>query len=70
MENGTLIKIKLFEVKKKQVDLLRELWNRGYPRMSASLLSRYINGLERGPQAGAVLKVCDDIIREWERKAG
>lgn len=59
------IKIKLFELGKKQVDLLRELRNRGQ-KVSPQELSFFISGTLRTPKSEVVLKMSRDILKEWE----
>ena len=62
------VKIVLLKAGKKQVDLLEEIRKRGYPNLYDSQLSRYVTGRERGPQAAAVMELCEEIIDEWENE--
>lgn len=59
------IKIKLFELGKKQVDLLRELRNRGQ-KVSPQELSCFISGVVQTPKIETVLNIARDILKEWE----
>lgn len=59
------IKIKLFELGKKQVDLLRELRNRGQ-KVSPQELSCFISGVVQTPKSETVLNIARDILKEWE----
>lgn len=63
------IKVRLIQLGKKQVDLLAELQKRGFPKLSPSLLSNYINGRDRTPQRNSVLDMADRILSEWESEA-
>ena len=63
---GKGIKIRLLQLEKKQVDLLEELRKRGYPKLYASQLSRYISGADVSPQAEAVMETTKEILSEWE----
>lgn len=61
-------KVRLAELNKKNVDVLRELQKRGYKKLGAQALSSYFNGTVSGPQADAVCKMSDEIIRKWEQE--
>lgn len=65
---GTMIKILLIELGKKQVDLLKELKKRGYKNLYSSQLSNYINGVENTPQAESVLAAVHEILDEWKKE--
>ena len=65
---GNQVKVKLLELEKKQVDLLKELRKRGYPRLQQPQLSSYINGAVITPQSQAVMRIVDDILDEWENE--
>jgi hypothetical protein len=60
------IKINLLKVGKTQMDLLKEVRRRGYLKLSQPALNAYINGSIITPQAEAVLKICEQILKEWE----
>ena len=60
------IKIRLLKAGKKQVDLLEELRKRGYPKLYDTQLSKYLSGRDKSPQALAVIKIADEVVREWE----
>jgi hypothetical protein len=60
------IKINLLKVGKTQMDLLKEVRRRGYSKLSQPALNAYINGSIITPQAEAVLKICEQILKEWE----
>lgn len=62
------IKVRLLEVNKRQVDLIDELRKRGYPTIQPPELSAFINNKLTTPKAEAVLKICDEIITDWEEK--
>lgn len=62
------IKIRLLELNRKQVDLLKEVRKRGYPKLDPSVLSKYINGRDVTPQSKAVLSLCETILAEWSNK--
>jgi len=62
--------VSLAQLGKKQVDLLEEVHQRGYKTLSQQQLSAYICGRTFGPQADAVLKLCDMIIEEWKHLSG
>ncbi|MBQ6894853.1 MAG: hypothetical protein IJN40_05115 [Clostridia bacterium] len=62
--------VALAQLGKKQVDLLYEVQRRGYPRLNQQQLSAYARGATVGPQADAVLKLCDMIIEEWKHPNG
>lgn len=61
-----LIKLKLLEVNKKQVDLLAELRKRGYSNMCPPYLSNIINGVEQTPNAQTVRDLIYQILDEWK----
>ena len=61
------IKFKLLRIGKKQVDLLRELRNRGQ-KVSQQELSCFISGVVQTPKSEAVLKIARDILDEWEKE--
>ena len=61
------IKFKLLRIGKKQVDLLRELRNRGQ-KVSPQELSCFISGVVQTPKSEAVLKIARDILDEWEKE--
>ena len=62
------IKYNLLLLGKRQIDLVREIRKRGYPKMTASLFSKYLNGYEPTPQCEAVLKLAEQIIDEWKEQ--
>lgn len=63
---GKDIKIRLLEMGKKQVDLLEELRENGFPNLYDSQLSKYLSGRDKSPQAIAVLKLVEEILTKWE----
>ncbi|MBO5408905.1 MAG: hypothetical protein J6A61_05885 [Clostridia bacterium] len=63
------IKVRLLILGKKQVDLLGEIQKRGFPKLSFSQFSRYVNKREISPQGNKVLDLSDAILEEWESKA-
>ncbi len=63
---ASLIKVKLCELDKTQVDLLKELRKRGYKKLSPSELSRLIRGVSVSPRTEAIKKLIDEILDEWE----
>lgn len=60
-----LIKMKLLEVNKKQVDLVFELRKRGYTNISQSYLSNIINDREQTASAQTVKDLIYQILDEW-----
>lgn len=62
------LKIRLMRLDKNQRHLLEELRKRGYIRLQQPMLSSYITGTITTPQAEAVLKLADEIVKEWEKK--
>lgn len=62
------IKAKLFELGKKQVDLLEELRKRGYAKLQPPELSTFINKRTTTPKANEVLELCCEILSEWEKE--
>ena len=60
------IRKRLFELRKKQKDLLMELHNR-HIVVTASQLSRYVNGVENPPKSDLVLSEADKIVTGWEK---
>lgn len=63
-----LIKMKLLELGKKQVDLLEELKKRGYNKIYPSELSLMLSGSLTTPKSEGVIDCCYEIINEWERR--
>lgn len=63
---GNEIKIRLLKLGKKQVDLLAEIRKRGYSKICASSLSRYINGVDITPHGMAVKELIYQLLDEWE----
>ena len=61
-----LIKIKLLELGKWQIDLLDELRRRGWKRLQQTELSAIVNGKLTTPKAQSVLSMCDEILADWE----
>lgn len=59
------IKIKLFQLEKKQSDLLRELNKRGQ-KVAPAELSSFISGALQTPKSETVLKMSREILKEWE----
>lgn len=64
-----MIKVRLAKLGKKQVDLVEELRENGFPHMQASTLSLCINGRLTTPQAQEALEACDKILTRWEKEA-
>lgn len=62
------IKIKLLQLKKKQVDLLFELRKRKY-KIQRSELSEILSGVLRTPKAEEITRAVEDIIFDWEKEA-
>lgn len=64
------IPVRLATLRKKQVDLLREIKRRGIPGPYKSLrtdeLSRFVTGVSDPPKSDAILEMCDAILTEWE----
>lgn len=60
------IKIRLLRLGKKHKDLLGEIRKRGYPGLSKTQLSIYINRKDTGPQSQRVMEVIYKILEEWE----
>ena len=65
---GKDIKVKLAILGKRQVDLLKELRNRGYRTLTPQALSSFISGYRVSPQSEAVLGVVRKILRDWEEQ--
>ena len=65
---ANMVKVRLAQLGKKQVDLLVALRERGFINLSPALLSTYVNGMSMAPQAQAVVKASDKILGEWERE--
>lgn len=63
-----LIKVKLFELGKRQTDLIDELHKRGYKNIQPSELSLMISKRLTTPKAETFLQLCEEIIKEWETK--
>lgn len=61
------IKIKLIQLKKKQVDLLFELRKRKY-KIQRSELSEILSGVLRTPKAEEITRAVEDIISDWEKE--
>ena len=61
-------KIKLLQLGKTQVDLLRELRNRGYTSMIPATVSSIINRKLNTPLAFKVRAEIDKILDEWEEE--
>ena len=63
---------RLFDLRRKQIDLLREIKKEGVPAPYDSLypteLSKFIRGDENSPKADVVLEMCDKILTRWEAK--
>lgn len=68
MNKTTLIKVKLAELGKKQVDLLKKLNERGLI-VTPSTLSNAINGRLLTPQGTKIRTECLYILDEWEKEA-
>lgn len=64
------IKIRLLQLGKTQVDLLRELHKRGYSSMVPATVSSIINKKLNTPQAFEIRGVIDKILDEWEKERG
>lgn len=60
------IRKRLFDLRKKQRDILVELHSR-HIVVTASQLSRYVNGVENPPKSDLILSEADKIITEWEK---
>jgi hypothetical protein len=61
------IKIRLIRLNKKQKDLLFELRNRNI-KINPPYLSNILSGVREGAESQMILKMCDEIVTEWERK--
>lgn len=62
------IKIRLMKLGKKQKDLLFELRKRNI-NTNPPHLSNVLNGVREGKQSQLILKMCDEIVSEWEKEA-
>ncbi len=60
--------VRLAQLRKKQVDVLLELHEKGI-KVNPTELSRFINGVESPPKSDLVLAEADKIIAEWEKGA-
>lgn len=60
--------VRLAQLRKKQVDVLLELHEKGI-KINPTELSRFINGVENPPKSDLVLAEADKIITEWEKQA-
>lgn len=66
---GNLIKAKLALMDKKHRDLIPELRKRGFPNISASELSRIINGVNHTDMSMRARDTIYDILKDWELKS-
>lgn len=64
MENS--VKLRLLNLGKKQVDLLKVIRKKGYTNLQPPQLSSYINGANTTPQAQAVMKIVYETLEQWE----
>lgn len=67
---GIIMKEKLKELGKSQVDLSMEIRKRGYPELNTPTLCDYINDRRKGDRAKAVMEVAEQVICEWESERG
>ena len=65
---GAEIKKALIDISKKQVWLVRELQNNGFPQIDNSYLSQILNGGLNGMTAELVFAKCYQIIEEERNK--
>lgn len=63
-----VLTLPLAQAGRKQVELLTELKERGFTNLSDSLLSKYANGRDTGPQAKKVLEASFEIIEGWKKE--
>ena len=63
---GNMIKARLLNLGKKQVDLLEVIRKNGYANLQPPQLSSYINGSNTTPQAQAVLRIVYKTLEAWE----
>lgn len=61
------IKARLAELGKSQVDLIKELAEKGITVMPCDL-STYVNNVKKTPKAIKTLDECDKIIKKWEKR--
>ena len=64
MENS--VKLRLLNLGKKQVDLLKVIRKKGYTNLQPPQLSSYINGANTTPQAKAVMQIVYETLEQWE----
>lgn len=65
---GNMIKARVLNLGKKQVDLLEVIRKKGYANLQPPQLSAYINGSNTTPQAQAVLQIVYDTLEMWEKQ--
>ena len=65
---GNMIKARLLNLGKKQVDLLEVIRKKGYANLQPPQRSAYINGSNTTPQAQAVLQIVYDTLEMWEKQ--
>lgn len=65
---GYNLPVRLVKLRKKQVDIIRELKKR-HIKVAESEFSRFINGIESTPKSELVLSEADKIVTEWEQEA-
>lgn len=64
---GNPTRARLMNLGRTQVDLLREIRKRGYPKCTEPYLSKVNNGLNTyQPQAVGIIKLREEILSEWE----
>lgn len=56
---------RLFDLKKHQTDIIKELKARGI-KVSQSEFSLFVNGVENPPRSEIVLSEADKIVTAWE----
>ncbi len=61
------IKNRLNDVRKKQVDLIPKLRERGI-KTTPSEISKAISGYWTEPKAERILAACNEIVTDWERR--
>lgn len=66
---ANVVRPRLAELGKTQVELLKEIRKRGFKNLNAQQLSKYANGHEITPQSEAVMEIAFEILDEWENKS-
>ncbi|MBE6904337.1 MAG: hypothetical protein E7480_06980 [Ruminococcaceae bacterium] len=64
---GEQILERLFHLRKKQADVIKELIKRGY-KTTAPEFSRMLNGITATKKTEIILNAAEDIIDQWEKE--